>query len=250
MIQSSANTDRTQDTQQTAVMDPQAMFGRQPRVSPMSLAMLQQRMSGPGPFVQPQETILGGMNSFSWNTNAAQNYQTHMHYSMPTPFRPARAPVLPPTNISPPHYANAQYMQPGSSSYGSWDAINTADYNSSHRTSGDLQRSYVMDGYASTQPRAYNGTQASYIPTGTAQVESLPEDNSSELVQTTPFNSRLATPSDGNPEDGTSSGAKSNSRKRHLTPKQRSNAKKVRTLGSCMRCKIMKATVSSPILRR
>ena len=234
-------------------MDPQAMFGRQPRVPPIPLAMLQQRMSGPRPFVQPQETVLGGMNSFSWNTNAAQNYQTHMRYSMPTSFTPARTPVLPPTNISPLHYTNAQYMQPGSSSYGSWDAVNTADYNSSQRTSGDFQRSYVMDGYASTQTRAYNGTQASYIPTGTAQVESLPEDNSSELVQvtsTTPLSSRLATSSDGNAEDRTLSGAKSNSKKRRMDPEKRNNAKIMRTVGSLMRCKIMKTPVSSSILRR
>ena len=218
----------------------------------MSLALLQQSVSGPRPFVQPQETILGGMNGFTWNMNATRDYQPHMHYSMPTPSTPAPQPGFLPTNLSPSPYMNAQHTQPGSSSYDSWDVLHTTDYNSSQRTSEELQHSYLMEGYASPQLHQYNGPQASYIPTDAIQVESLPEDNSialGQITSTAPFDSRLATSSDGNIDDGLSNGVKPNPKKRHLTPDQQRNAKIMRKVGSCIRCRIMKTPVSFPLSR-
>jgi hypothetical protein len=197
---------------------------------------------------QPQETMLGG-SSFTWNPDYAQYHQANMHYSMPPNFPPILDQLPLSYNLIPPSYIDAQVIQPRSSSYGSWDAVNTVDNNARQRTSGELHRSYRFEGYPSTQPHAFSRAQTRYPLTSASQAE-LSEDNSSALIHingATPLSSRLATPSDSSPDDGTSSGNKPNPTRRPLTPKRRSNAKTMRGIGSCMRCKIMKTTVSSPI---
>lgn len=198
---------------------------------------------------QPQEMMFGG-SSFSWYPDHTQIHQANMHCSMPPNFTPALGQSLSSYNLVQPSHINAQFVQSRSGSYGSWDAVDTVDNNARQRTSGELQRSYMTEGYPSTQPHAFSNGHTLYPPTGASQAELLSEDNSSALIHingATPLSSRLATPSDSNPDDGTSSGNKANPIRRPLTPKRRRNAKIMRGVGSCIRCKIMKTTVSSPI---
>ncbi|KAL2039008.1 hypothetical protein N7G274_008348 [Stereocaulon virgatum] len=224
-------------TKESGALDPSMDFQNQAMASLVPHTLSQQVSPALRAYVRPQETLTGGMNNFHWVDDGASLHQPQVNYSTFALSAPAPSLAYMPVNLHSMHYTHIQPAPFGSDSLDSWDPLHSSDYSSSQRTPGDFQNPYAIDETSQIQPHA------SFIPTRAVKVESSPDDFSNAMApmaSVKSYNSQRMTPNDGNVASEITSSAGPKTKTRKMTPEQRANAKMMRIIGNCIRCKIMK----------